>query len=74
MKQLPSQWTVTFKNYEPQIRISCLELDRKFSRSELVFSVDNWLYLSDPQGLERLQVRNALCCCMQDADILLVQI
>ena len=74
MKQLPSQWTVTFKNYEPQIRISCLELDRKFSRSELVFSVDNWLYLSDPQGLERLQVRNAPCCCMQDADILLVQI
>ena len=72
MKQLPSQWTETFKNYEPQISISYLELDCKFSRSEFIFSVDNWLNLSDPQGLEHLQVGNALGCSIQDADILLV--
>ena len=73
MKQLPSQWTVTFKDYEPQVRISYLEVDRKFSRNELVFSVNDWLNLSYPQGLERLQVRNALGCGMQDSDILLVR-
>ena len=28
MKQRPSHWTVTFKNYEPQVMISYLEVDR----------------------------------------------
>ena len=70
MKQLWSQWTVT-KIMSHKYK-SVIELDRKFYGSKLVFGVNNRLSLSDPQGLKRLQVRNAPGCGYQDVDFLLV--
>ena len=52
--------------------ISVLELDGAFSTLVVVFGANSWVNLPYPERLESLQIRDAPCGNMRDADILLV--
>ena len=60
--------TITFKNYEQQVKISYLELDCEFFTPNLVSPVNDWVGFPYPEGLESLQVQNAPECSAKDAN------